>query len=404
MSAEPLIRLGPAEEKLIEQLIGAGANDAAERLQGTGLPTRRVESYHYTDLKALLREVPDMGAPANTVSPPRFAVPGAYRLAIVNGAIESAGTAPAGVIAGTVEGGVLTERDDVLVRLNAGLTSSALRLDLDNDVAPVIHIDRRVEGAAGHIADGAKIYVGDGGSAVIVESFSGSNAAHLGNHASYVALGKGASVTHIVVDVSGSEVRHFATVEYALAEDAKLTSLVINAGSALSRTQIFADMRGTGAHGDFRGLNLIGDGQHCDVTFNLIHEVAQTTSEETFKTVGRGRSRGVFQGRIVVKPDAQKVDAKMMANGLMLSDETEIFAKPELEIFADDVVCGHGSTCGALDEENLFYLMSRGIPRSEAQAMLVRAFLEASFEDIAEGELREALSAVAEDWLQRGTA
>ena len=269
---------------------------------------------------------------------------------------------------------------------------------------PIIHIDRRIEGEAAHVADGAKIYVGDGGKAVIVESFSGSDAAHLGNHASYVALGKGAEVTHVLVDVSGTSVRHFASVEYALAENAKLTSLVVNVGSALSRTQIFGNVRGEGAHGDFRGLSLIEDKQHCDVTLNLIHEVANTTSEETYKTVGRGRSRGIFQGKIVVERDAQKVDAKMMSNGLMLSDETEIFSKPELEIFADDVVCGHGSTCGALDEVNMFYLMSRGIPRAEAQAMLVRAFLEASFDDVADEHLHGALSAVAETWLRRGQA
>ena len=187
-----------------------------------------------------------------------------------------------------------------------------------------------------------------------------------------------------------------------MAEEAKLTSLVVNAGSSLARTQIFCNVRGEGAHGDFRGLTLIEDGQHSDVTLQLAHEVPNTTSVETYKTVGRGRSRGVFQGKIVVARDAQKTDAKMMSKGLMLSDETEIFSKPELEIFADDVVCGHGSTCGALDEESMFYLMSRGIPRSESQAILVRAFLEASFDDIADTELHEALSAVAEAWLQRG--
>ncbi|MBU1175490.1 MAG: Fe-S cluster assembly protein SufD [Alphaproteobacteria bacterium] len=404
MTTAPLIRLGPAEHKLISQLRAAGAADEAERLAGAGLPTRRVEDYHYTDLKALLRDVPDMSAAAETASPPAFAVPGAYRLEMANGVVQQAGTAPAGVMAGTVAGGVLSARDDVLVRLNSGLVGMALRLDLDNEVMPVIHIDRRIEGAACHVADAVKIFVGDGGKAVVVESFSGSDSAHLGNHATYVALGRDAELTHILVDLSGKAVRHFASVEYRLAEDSRLTSLVVNSGSALSRTQIFASVTGAGAHGDFRGLSLVEDGQHCDVTLQLVHEVAYTTSKETYKTVGRGRSRGVFQGKIVVKPDAQKTDAKMMANGLMLSDETEILAKPELEIFADDVVCGHGSTCGALDSESLFYLMSRGIPRAEAQAMLVRAFLEASFEDIATGELREALSAVAETWLTRGLA
>lgn len=404
MSTAPLIRLGPAEDKLIAQLQAAGAADAAARLQGAGLPTRRVESYHYTDLKALLREVPDLSMAAAEMSAPAFSVPGAFRLAIVNGVFQPAGSAPAGVIVGAAAGGVLSERDDVLVRLNTGLNKRALRLDLDHAIAPVIHIDRRIEGAAVHVADAVKIYVGESGSAVIVESFSGSDEAHLGNHATYLALGKGATVTHIVVDLSGKSVRHFASVEYALGENARLTSLVLNAGSALSRTQIFSNVRGSGAHGDFRGLTLIEDGQHCDVTLQLTHEVPQTTSVETYKTVGRGRSRGVFQGKIVVARDAQKTDAKMMSNGLMLSEETEIFSKPELEIFADDVVCGHGSTCGALDEESLFYLMSRGIPRVEAQAILVRAFLEAAFDDIADSELHEALSGVAEAWLQRGLA
>ena len=402
MSISPLVRLGPAEEKLAAQLRQAGAADAAARLEGAGLPTRRVEAYHYTDLKALLRDVPDLGSESAEMSAPAFAVPGAYRIAIVNGAVQHAGSAPAGVIAGEADGSVLSERDDVLTRINTGLVKKSLRLDLDNEVDPVIHIDHRIEGGAAHVADAVKVFVGDGAKATIVESFSGSDAAHLGNHASYVALGKGAELTHILVDLSGSTARHFASVEYAMAEDAKLTSLVVNSGASLARTQIFCTIRGEGAHGDFRGLTLIEDGQHSDVTLQLTHEVPNTTSVETYKTVGRGRSRGVFQGKIVVAQAAQKTDAKMMSKGLMLSDETEIFSKPELEIFADDVVCGHGSTCGALDEESMFYLMSRGIPRAEAQAVLVRAFLEASFDDLADTELHEALSAVAEAWLQRG--
>ncbi len=402
MSVMPFVRLGPAEEKLAAQLRKAGAIDAAARLEGAGLPTRRVESYHYTDLKALLRNVPDISAAKVEMSAPVFSVPGAYRLAIVNGVVQNAGSAPTGVIAGEAAGAVLSDRDDVLVRLNNGLIKRVLRLDLDHDIAPVIHIDHRIEGGAAHVVDAAKYFVGDNGKVVIVESFSGSGAAHLGNHASYLALGRGAEVTHILVDLSGASTRHFASVEYALGEEARLTSLVVNSGSALSRTQIFSNIRGGGAHADFRGLTLIEDGQHADVTLQLVHEVPNTTSVETYKTVGRGRSRGVFQGKIVVAKGAQKTDAQMMANGLMLSDETEIFSKPELEIFADDVVCGHGSTCGALDEVSLFYLMSRGLPRAEAEAMLVRAFLEAAFDDLAAGELREALSGVADAWLQRG--
>lgn len=397
---QQIVRLGPAEEKLIAQLASAGAVAAAERLSGTGLPTRRVESYHYTDLKALLREVPDLSEVAHEAGAPALRIPGAYRIVIVNGDIQRAGTAPAGVIVGSSDGGALSERDDVLVRLNTALAPETLTLNLDSSVDPVLHIDHRIEGEAAHVADSVHIYVADGGSATIVETYSGSDAAHMGNHGSYVALGKGASATHIMVDLSGDKVRHFASVEYELGEDSNLRTIALNAGSALSRTQVFGRFAASGAHADFGGLNLVEDGQHCDITLDIRHDVPNTTSAETFKTVGRGRSRGVFQGKIVVAKDAQKTNAKMMANGLMLSDEAEIFAKPELEIFADDVVCGHGSTVGAPDEASLFYLMSRGIPPVEAEAMLVRAFLAEVFDGLEDAELHDALMSVADGWLR----
>lgn len=399
-----LVRLGPAEEKLIAQLRSAGATDAAEQLEQKGLPTRRVEDYHYTDLKALLRDVPEPGTNVENAGAPRFEVPGAERFSIVNGSLQHFEAPPSGVSVDVIENAVLSERDDVLVRLNSSLAKKALKLDIAGEIAPVIHIDRRIEGASGHIADGAKIVIGDNAKAVIVESFSGSDEAHLGNHASFLDIGKGAEITHVLIDVSGRSARHFASVEYAVGEETRLTSLVLNAGSALSRTQIFTAMRGGGAHAEFRGLSMIGEGQHSDITLLLCHEVANSTSAETYKTVGRGRARGVFQGKIVVARDAQKTDAKMMANGLMLSAETEIFAKPELEIFADDVVCGHGSTFGSLNEEHLFYLMSRGISRNQAEAMLVRAFIDSAFEDVIEGSLYDVLTGLAEDWLQRGWA
>ena len=210
------VRLGPAELKLVEQLNGVGATAEAERLAGAGLPTRRVESYHYTDLKLLLRSVPELAALATEASAPALRVAGAYQLMIANGAVQEAGTAPAGVIVGTVAGGVLTTRDDVIVRLNAALTTECLRLDLEGSVDPVIQIDRRTEGVAGHSASGAKIFVADGASAVILETYSGSDEAHLGNHATYLALGKGAKVTHITVNLASGKATHFATNEYDL--------------------------------------------------------------------------------------------------------------------------------------------------------------------------------------------
>ncbi len=399
MSIAIPVRLGPAETKLIEQLTAAGAAEEATRLSGSGLPTRKVEAYHYTDLKQLLRAVPELAGKAEIASAPALRVAGAYQLMIANGAVQASATAPAGVIVGKTKGGVLTTRDDIVTRLNNALVNEALSLDLDGSVDPVIQIDRRTEGAAGHSASAAKIFVGDDASVVILETYSGSDEAHLGNHATYLALGKNAKVTHITVNLAGKSATHFASNEYHLAEGAQLRTLVINAGGALSRTQLFPRFEGAGAHADVTGLNLVGDGQHTDITMDALHAVPHTSSKPLFKSIARGRSRAVVQGRLVVARDAQKTDAKLMSQGLMLSDEAEILAKPELEIYADDVVCGHGATSGQLDEDHLFYLLSRGIPKAEAETMLVRAFLAELIDPIEDEALNEALTAVVDGWL-----
>jgi Fe-S cluster assembly protein SufD len=393
------VRLGAAEDTLIAQLKSLGADAEAERITIAGLPTRRVETYHYTDLKALLRTIPPLAEAANQASAPALRIPGAYQLMIANGIIQSASTAPAGVIVGKAAGGVLSTRDDVLVHLNGALVKESLSLTLENSVDPVIQIDRRIEGEAAHAADSLKVFVADGASATIVETFSGSDAAHVGNHATYIALGKGARVTHITVDLSARAVTHFATNEYHLADNARLRTLVIHAGAGLSRTQLFPRYEGAGAHGDITGLNMVSDGQHADITMEASHVVPHTTSQPLFKSITRGRGKAVVQGKLVVARDAQKTDAKFMHQGLMLSDEAEILSKPELEIYADDVVCGHGSTCGKLDEDSLFYLMSRGIAQEEAETMLVRGFLEELVDPIEDEALAESLHGVIDGWL-----
>lgn len=402
MSFPVPVRLGAAEITLIDQLKSVGADATAERITVVGLPTRRVEAYHYTDLKMLLKAFPPLAQAANAASAPALRVAGAYQLMIANGVIQSASTAPAGIIVGKAEGTALSTRDDILVHLNGAFARESLTLTLENTIDPVIQIDRRIEGAAAHAADSVKIFVADGASATIIETFSGSDAAHVGNHATYVALGKGARLTHITVDLSARAASHFATNEYHIGENARLRTLVVHAGAGLSRTHVFPRYEGAGAHGDITGLNLVSDGQHADITMDATHAVPQTTSQPLFKSIARGRGKAIVQGKLIVARDAQKTDAKFMHQGLMLSDEAEILSKPELEIYADDVVCGHGSTCGKLDEDSLFYLMSRGIPQEEAETMLVRGFLEELLDPIEHEALAEALHGVIDEWLLGG--
>lgn len=393
------VRLGAAEETLIAQLKAAGADQAAERITVAGLPTRRVEAYHYTDLKTLVRAIPPLAQAANQTDVPTLTIAGAYNLTLVNGVPAQQGTAPAGLKVGSVHGGVLTNRDDVLVQVNNGLVREAISLNIEPGVDQVIQIAHRIEGEAAHVADAMKVFVADDATATIVETFTGSDAAHVGNHATYIALGKNAVVTHVTIDLSGKATSHFASNEYHLADGAKLRTLIVHLGANVSRTQLFPRMGGAGAHADVTGLNLVSEGQHADITMETRHAVPHTSSQPLFKSITRGRSKSVIQGKLIVDRDAQKTDAKFMHQGLMLSDDAEILSKPELEIYADDVVCGHGSTCGKLDEDSLFYLLSRGIPKAEAETMLVRGFIAELIDPIEDEALNEALQNVVDTWL-----
>src|SRR5262249_27761857 len=146
-------------------------------------------------------------------------------------------------------------------------------------------------------------------------------------------------------------------------------------GGAVSRLQGFVTMAGEGSELLVNGVNLLKGTQHGDTTLVVDHAVPHCASRENFRAVVDDRGRSVFQGRIIVRPNAQKTDGKMMTRALLLSDNAEADNKPELEIFADDVACGHGATSGALDEDLLFYLRARGLREKEAQALLIRAFV-----------------------------
>jgi len=170
-------------------------------------------------------------------------------------------------------------------------------------------------------------------------------------------------------------------------------------GGAVVRNQMFLRFDGEGTIAGIRGANLLKGRQHADVTLVADHAVGGCQSRELFKSVLDGESRGIFQGKIIVRPDAQQTDAKMMTQALLLSETAEADNKPELEIFADDVQCGHGATAGKLDEDLLFYLKARGIPAKEAEALLVRAFVGEAVDGIEHAGLREVLMDAVIAWL-----
>ncbi len=184
---------------------------------------------------------------------------------------------------------------------------------------------------------------------------------------------------------------------------AKFNELGFTSGGAVVRNQLFVLLAGEGTEANLRGLSLLADRQHADNTLAVDHAVAGSQSREVFKAVVDDEARAVFQGKITVRPQAQKTDAKMMSRALLLSDSAQADCKPELEIFADDVQCGHGATTGTLDDQLKFYLMARGIPAKEAEALLIQAFAAEVLEGIAHEDVRDALMDATVAWLgQRG--
>jgi Fe-S cluster assembly protein SufD len=192
---------------------------------------------------------------------------------------------------------------------------------------------------------------------------------------------------------------HVASLLASVGAKAHFETFSFTRHSPLVRNQSFIRFAGEHTEGGIRGVSLLRAKDHVDTTLLIEHAKGHCQSREQFKTVLDGESHGVFQGKIVVAQHAQKTDAKMLTRALLLSDQAEADNKPELEIFADDVVCGHGATAGALDPGLKFYLMSRGITEAEAEALLIQAFIGETIDEIAHEGIREALMKAAVAWM-----
>jgi len=235
---------------------------------------------------------------------------------------------------------------------------------------------------------------------MLIESFEGPDLDYQVNTALQVIVGDGAHVDHIKVTREGGKALHLSSLMANVGAKARFNTFTFTTGGAVVRNQLFVRFAGEETLANIRGATLLKGRQHVDTTMVVDHAALACQSREVFKTVLDDESRGVFQGKIIVRPGAQKTDAKMMTRALLLSDDAEADNKPELEIFADDVTCGHGATSGALDESLLFYLRARGLPEKEAQALLIQAFVGEAIESIASDALRDIAAATAERWLR----
>jgi Fe-S cluster assembly protein SufD len=400
------------------------AFDAYERI---GLPHRRIEDWKYTDLRALMREVlplalaPDAAAieRARAALKPHV-VEGASKLVLVDGVFVPALSDVAGLEAGVTVRSLreilednsndtradllLTKQSDAMVSLNAALATDGVVLTIADGATlsravQIIHVATTPSASA---FTRSHVKIGHNVRATLVESFIAAEGAksHQANDAVIVWIGDGAELSHVRLMADEADAINITSQIFTVGAKARLNLFNMTSGAAVSRFQGFITLAGEGTELSINGVNLLRGKQHGDMTLIVDHAVPNCTSREVFRAVVDDRAHSVFQGRINVWPKAQKTDAKMMTRALLLSDEAEADNKPELEIFADDVTCGHGATTGALDDSLLFYLRARGLSEKEAQALLIQAFVGEAIEQIADDSLREQVIANAQRWLE----
>lgn len=418
LAADPIEGLGGAR-------LGALRRAARDAFARHGLPHRRVEEWKYTDLRAMLRTLPALSVPpaapvAAQAAMAALDLAGARRILIVDGVLSlqhsdledlEPGLSVRALRAALVDGSaggqkfstLAPQRYDAPLALNTAVLGEGLVIE----VAEGAKIDRPLHVA--HVVTGqapASVFtrhlmdVGVKAEVTLVESFQGpEGCAYVANDALELFVGDGSHVDYLRVQEEGSAAFHLGTLMVDIGRNAALHAFALTIGAAVSRLSVYGRCSGTHSHVAIRGATLAGGAQHADITLLLDHAVAHCESRELFKTVLADDARGVFQGKIVVQRDAQKTDGRMMSQALLLGAAAEMDNKPELEIFADDVQCGHGATAGALDEDLLFYLQARGLPLREAQALLIQAFVGEALEFIEQDDLREGLMARAQSWL-----
>ena len=210
-----------------------------------------------------------------------------------------------------------------------------------------------------------------------------------GSQALAFDLAPGTQLTHLRFVPANLSAPAFAEAKVTVGAEATYTSVFVNFAGRYVRNEIHVDLTGKGAHTYLRGAYLLSGKGHSDTFTQVNHVVADTTSDEVYKGVLTDQGRSAFQAKIRVAPDAQRIVGNQMHRALMLCDDARVDAKPELEIFADDVQCSHGATVGELDPQQLFYLTSRAVPAKEAKALLIEAFLEEILEGVPQSHRSE---------------
>lgn len=394
--------------------------DAARQFAETGLPSTRIEDWKYTSIKPIAKRDfarPDAaGATADAAQIEALRIPGldAQRLVFVNGhfsaSLSDRDTAGSGVRvrnlaavladdAGALEGrlaGAAQTDFSGFTALNTAFAEDGAVIEIDADSRADRPIELLFVSTAQEQPVAAQprvlISAGHHGEATVIEHYVGlDDAQNLTNAVTEATLDSGARVTHYRIQRESRRGFHIGSIHVNQAADSRYESHNVQIGGQLVRTDINTALNAQGAETLFNGLYLLNGRQHCDIHTRINHNEPNAHSEEAYRGILDGYARGVFNGRVYVAPHAQQTAAYQSNDNLLLSGKAEIDTKPELEIYADDVVCTHGATVGQLDRNSLFYLRSRGVDEETARGLLLYAFAETSIDRMGIEPLREWL-------------
>lgn len=384
---------------------------AAEAFSRAGLPHRRIEAFKWSDFRVALREPmapalkPDTYPSVAPSLTPDFSQPKpfdieAYVVEIANGVAEEASFEPAGVSVQTRlndKGLSAPLAGHPLALLAAATATRSTDIIVEGAVTEPLWI-RRMAGA-GASASRVRIVLAPGASLALVESYEGAAGAFAAD-VTECEIGAGASLTRYVLQQAEETAVGAALCGVIAAKGARFEQMALAFGGKLARIETRIDAAGEGASLALNSASLVSGQRHADVTTHVAQSAPGGVTRQLHKSALKDRARSVFQGKFLVARGAQKTDARMAANALLLSEGAEVNHKPELEIYADDVQCAHGATAGALDADALFYLRQRGLSDAEARALLVEAFLGEVFDAVAHPGVAAAFRTRAARWLE----
>ena len=392
---------------------------ALARLREMGLPGRRDEYWKYTRPDTLTQPEAPEAAVFDADEVPVFDGIDRVKIVFVDGVFDAAGSDPlelAGVEIERLDAagskdihwakdlyGVLEARgqDPVerpLAALNTALASDGVLIRVTGKAAKPVSLIYRHGSATSDAVLHHVVRIEAGADLTLLEN--GPAAARF-NKVLEVEIGDGAAFHHVRAQGRDHQRRAATHIFARLGKESVFKSFTLTVNGVLTRNECVVELTGNDAVAHVAGACL-GDGDfHHDDTVFVTHDALACESRQVFKKVLRNGATGVFQGKILVKPGAQKTDGYQKSQSLLLDDDSQFLAKPELEIYADDVACSHGSTSGAIDEEALFYLRSRGVPTEDATDLLTLAFLAEAVDEIEDADLQDEIVGRLEGWLAR---